>query len=258
MRFGFICITILLVLLVSLWPADRKVQAQEGVPTATIELPPVQGISSPLNGAVVNGIVNITGTSSTAWELSFSYRDNPVETWFLLAQSTEPISEQILFTWDTGGLTNGYYRLRLIVIGSQTREEYINQVLVDSGRNLEEPTQTETPEPVWTLTPDALATTMKLALTLASQVTLTPTPGEALVEKTSTPVFAIETQEFVFGTETATLVPPILTEIPLRSNPALITDQDLIVSIARGAVFMLTFFFAAGLAVLLTRKKRNK
>lgn len=258
MRLFFFSITILLVLIVTFWPADRNAKAQEGVPTATLELPPVQGISSPVDGAVVNGIVNITGTSSTAWELSFSYRDNPVETWFLLAQSTDPVSEQILFTWDTGGLTNGYYRLRLIVIGSQTREEYINLVLVDSARNLYDPTQTESPVPIGTATPDALATTMKLALTLASQATLTPTPGEAQAETTSTPELAIATLELEPATETATPVPPILTEFPLRSNPALITDQDMFFSIARGAVFVLVFFFAAGAAVLLTRKKRNR
>lgn len=259
MRPGFInIITILLVLLLSFWPADQKVQAQEGVPTATMELPPVQGISSPLSGAVVNGVVNISGTSSTAWELSFSYRDNPVETWFLLAQSAEPVSEQTLFAWDTGGLTNGYYRLRLIVIDTQTREEYINTVLVDSGRNFTEPTQSITPEPAGTPTPDALATTMKLALTLASQSTLTPTPGEVQAEITATPELPIETQGLVIGTETATPIPLILTQFPMAANPALLSNQDLFYSIVRGLLFVLAFFFAAGMALMLTWKKRSR
>lgn len=78
-------------------------------------------ISRPGVGDTVSGVVTILGSASSStfdrYELSFAYDPNPTDTWFPIG---EPISTQVSFgrlgLWDTSGITDGIYALRLTVI----------------------------------------------------------------------------------------------------------------------------------------------
>ena len=76
-------------------------------------------ISSPMDGQVVQGQLTISGTVSalgfSSYELAFAYEDDPTQTWFMLTDSSQPVFEGELGTWDTNALTDGNYILRLKV-----------------------------------------------------------------------------------------------------------------------------------------------
>lgn len=77
-------------------------------------------IDAPSPGQSVEGIVTIAGTADhpafVRYALSFSYADNPTDTWFRLG---EPLPTRVrqgtLGLWDTTDLTPGVYALRLQV-----------------------------------------------------------------------------------------------------------------------------------------------
>ena len=76
-------------------------------------------ISNPVEGSLVQGTVNIVGKTDvngfSGYELEFTYDPNTIETWFLIARSTERVNDGQLATWDTSNLTDGDYLLRLRV-----------------------------------------------------------------------------------------------------------------------------------------------
>jgi hypothetical protein len=77
-------------------------------------------ITSPLEGAVLNGLVPITGSAThpqfTRYELAFGYSPNPTDTWFSIqAPSTSQVINEVLGTWDTTKISDGLYVLRLRV-----------------------------------------------------------------------------------------------------------------------------------------------
>src|SRR5574341_1764171 len=80
----------------------------------------VAAITAPLEGAVVSGFVPVIGTAThpqfQRYELAFGYDPNPTDTWFSLG---EPFASQVvndvLGRWDTTGLSDGTYLLRLRV-----------------------------------------------------------------------------------------------------------------------------------------------
>src|SRR6266567_3674934 len=77
-------------------------------------------ITSPLDGAILNGLVPITGTAThrqfQRYELAFAYSPNPTGTWFPLqaAVNTQVVNE-IIGRWDTTQISDGLYSLRLRV-----------------------------------------------------------------------------------------------------------------------------------------------
>ncbi len=48
-------------------------------------------------------------------ELSFTYQDDPRQTWFLVAESNRPLNGQSMAEWDTNTISDGDYLLRLVV-----------------------------------------------------------------------------------------------------------------------------------------------
>jgi hypothetical protein len=74
-------------------------------------------ITSPESGQIVQGLVIVTGSAIvlgiSSYELSFAYQDDPTGTWFSLQNSSLPVFESELGTWDTTTLTDGDYSLRL-------------------------------------------------------------------------------------------------------------------------------------------------
>jgi hypothetical protein len=91
------------------WPAQQE------QPTAE---PPAASLQSPLSGQALQGIVAVTGrlpAEGFRWaELSFTYDQDPRQTWFLIAEFSQPVAGE-LAEWDTTVLTDGQYLLRLLV-----------------------------------------------------------------------------------------------------------------------------------------------
>ena len=84
------------------------------------QAPGYADITNPAAGEAIFGLVTIEGSadhpSFVSYELSFAYKPNPEDTWFSIMQSIQtPVSEGRLGLWDTTGITDGTYQLRLRV-----------------------------------------------------------------------------------------------------------------------------------------------
>jgi hypothetical protein len=167
-------------------------------------------ITSPAAGDAIQGSVNVLGTSNltgfVSMELAFAYASNPTETWFLIATSDQPVNNGTLGIWDTTGITDGVYSLRLRVYLT----EGSHQDAVIAGLRVRNYTPIETATPVETLTP-----TPEL---------VEPTPI-ANATPTSTPF------------PTPTLLP---------TNPAMVTTGDVNNSLVYGALTAIIVFSLFG------------
>lgn len=113
---------ILIMLVVSgLMSRSLSVHAQDAVPTPE----KVNIFHSPTSGTALQGIILIEGEypleGITNAALSFSYKDDPRDTWFPIHEVESPDVMQFSYEWDTTTLTDGDYTLRIIVIGDQHR-----------------------------------------------------------------------------------------------------------------------------------------
>jgi len=156
--------TLLILLLLLL---HSPVLAQVGQPGAP-------GINDPLPGDVLQGVVNIVGTTDitgfSSAEIAFSYNDDTTSTWFLIATTNGPSTDQLLTTWDTSSITDGTYTLRLRVI--LTDSEHLD--ILDPGLRVRNYTPIETPTPAPTA-PQATALP-----TITPTETPFPTPTQLL------------------------------------------------------------------------------
>jgi hypothetical protein len=133
------------------------------------------------------------------------------DTWFLIYESDEAITDGEMTQWDTSTITDGEYKLRLVVTlqdGSQLTND-INNLRV---RNYT-PIETNTPEP-----------------------NATRAPGD-------TPIPTI--------TPTSTITPLPPTATPLPPNPAIISSQEILLSLGKGALLTVSFFALLGLYQLI-------
>ena len=196
-------IPILLVLLIphtvmAMWKSQPQLQTS-AASNASIE--------TPVAGQAVQGSVVVSGNTGTegfqSFEVDFSYKDDPTNTWFLIQEGTTPIQNGVLAVWDTTTITDGDYTLRLLVTltdGAQV-EVLVNDLRV---RNYS-PIETVTPSP----TP--------FYVTLAPGIPAAP----SIAEHTPTP----------------TLTPYPLTPTPLPTNPAVITSSQMVLTLGKGAAF---------------------
>ncbi len=97
-------------------PHSLAARAQESAPT----------MSSPVAGQALQGQVIISGSTGAlnfgSAEVAFAYASDPSNTWFLIQELTQPVTDGVLATWDTTKITDGAYVLRLRVFrtdGSQ-------------------------------------------------------------------------------------------------------------------------------------------
>ena len=215
--------------------AATSVSAQEGDSTPTplptpaefFEQPTLQaavpsiGISYPSQGETLAGIVPISGTITlpglTLWELSFSYAENPNDTWFLLKSGTEKLSGE-LYSWDTRLLTDGDYTLRLRVLFSDaSRDILVSPVKV---RNYTEDISIPTllPTATSTLPATATATIEPLETTAPSTPSMRPTP----------------------------------TQLP--ANPAILENKIIFASLLRGASYTALAFAILGILLYLRQR----
>ena len=187
------------------------------------------GLTAPVEGAVLQGTVEITGslgtTGFTSAELAFGYSGDPTDTWFLLQNYPQPAEPGIQFTWNTTTLTDGDYRLRLrAVTADGSTEDYIVGNLHIRNR---------------TAMPSATP-----AETGATQATETSLPAEpAISEAEISPV----TETLAAPTEVRSTPTPALT------NPVEMTTEGVYSSLGRGALLALALFAILGLWLRLRR-----
>ncbi len=168
---------LLLVVCVALGTASHQLtQAQEA---GTVR------IAEPIAGARLTGRVTITGSATHPdfryYELAFAYDPDPTGTWFTLQPPTDsPMVSGVLGQWDTTGIVDGLYAIRLRVYVSERNfvETVVRGLRVD---NTPVPTATLSPstETPPTVTPIPLATPTAIRLpTLApTRPPASPSPG---------------------------------------------------------------------------------
>jgi hypothetical protein len=143
-------------------------------------------ISNPVEGSLVQNLVSITGKTDvngfSRHEVEFSYNSSPVETWFLLSRSSQPVRDGQLAQWDTSTLTDGDYtiRLRVFFTDGSWRDATVLGIRVRNYTS----TQTPVPTPTERLIPTTLPTG---AYTPTSSPMPTPSPLPENTAKISMP-----------------------------------------------------------------------
>jgi hypothetical protein len=108
-------------------------------------------ILEPRGGEAIQGVYTIMGSAShpafIGYQLSFAYSDDPTQTWFLLGERQDtPVIEGGLGLWDTTGITDGDYRLRLEVY---LENDNLIEVIVEGVRIRNQSLiETATPAPI--------------------------------------------------------------------------------------------------------------
>ncbi len=132
-------------------------------------------VTAPLPGSALQGVVLVTGTTDVpgfvSAEVAFTYQDDPTSTWFPISSSSLPIQDGMLATWDTTGITDGNYilRLRVILSDGTSRDALVTSLRVRNYTPVETPTPLPTqpqatPLPTITLTPSPFPTPTALGV----------------------------------------------------------------------------------------------
>ncbi len=188
-------------------------------------------ITAPASGDVLQGLVNIMGTSAAdgflSSELAFAYASDiaseagSTSTWFLIYQTDSPVTDGLLAAWDTTLVTDGDYHLRLRVT---LEDGSILEALV-TGLRIRNQLPTETP--ALTSTPEQTATSEFAPLSIASPLPPTPQPAP-----------------------TSTRLP---TPTPLPPNPASLTDSQIYAFLIRA--ILATFLVFIIIAIILRLRR---
>lgn len=210
----FLLITVLLLLIPSSSAIGQVISTRKGE------------IRSQVDGQAIFGIVPVEGNTLVegffSWELNYGFVEDTTGTWFLIAESVEPINDGLLAEWDTTQITDGDYNLRLTLFLEEGRRSHTT-VRGLRVRNYS-PIETDTPEPTLTSTP----------------YTVTPLPSNT-PSPTQIP--------------TATAIPPTIT--PLPTNSLELPSTALSNSMMRGAAGVLALFIVIGLYTSIKRTLRK-
>lgn len=202
----------LFAILLVIFLLPQPVLAQEGADLA---------ITSPEADQIVQGLVIVSGTVTvlgfSSYELSFAYKDDPTGTWFTLQNSSLPVFDGELGTWDTTTLTDGNYslRLRVFLLDGSVQETIVTDLRV---RNY-------TAVPTSTFTPTA-------------------TPFAEIVAPTAQLIAPL----------LATVTPSHPTPTPFPPNPAGLTVPSISEALGRGAILSLLLILVVGLILRLRRE----
>jgi len=202
----------LVAILLVIFLLPQPVLAQEGADLA---------ITSPEADQIVQGLVIVSGTVTvlgfSSYELSFAYKDDPTGTWFTLQNSSLPVFDGELGTWDTTTLTDGDYKLRLRVflLDGSTQETIVTDLRV---RNY--------------------------TAVLTSTFTPTATPFAEIVAPTAQLIAPLP----------ATATPSHPTPTPFPSNPAGLTVPSISEALGRGAILSLLLILVVSLILRLRRE----
>lgn len=120
-------------------------------PNAFAQAPGYAEITSPLGGEALRGIVTIEGSAShpafKSYTLSFTYELPEPYDWFPIGNASETqVTAGKLSLWDTTGISDGNYQLRLVVEleNGSSLETIVHGLRI---RN-ETPVETSTPTPI--------------------------------------------------------------------------------------------------------------
>lgn len=170
-------------------------------------------LTSPSGGEAIRGLFPVTGTTSINnfrnAELLFRYHGDRTGTWFLIYESAEAVTDDIIYQWDTTTITDGDYDLSLLVTRKNNKQE---QTIIQGIRVRNySPIETSTPGPTVT---DAANTDLPVQ-----------TP---VLEATQTDALTVA-----------------ITPTPIPPNEIIITETDLRDSLLRGVagVFAVTIIF---------------
>ena len=178
-------------------------------------------ITSPLAGDILRGEVTITGTTDIenflSAQLDFTYASNPAGNWFTLQTVSQPVLSSALAIWNTEAISDGDYILRLRVnLTDGTFQEVTVPVKVQNDT----PISTPTLEPA-TPTPDSITVQIPTPFLLAAS----PTPTEV----------------------------PRPTPTALPTNPVSLHQNEILISLGRGALVIIGIFIFAGLIIRVRR-----
>lgn len=160
---------------------------------ALVQAQAANGITQPLSGETVAGVVMVQGTAVhpdyLRYELAFRNISNPTTDWIVFAEGSEPVNQGTLAVWDTtvgrdvGApvFPDGLYQLRLRVVRADFNyDEYFVTDLVVANAS---PTMTPTAAADATSAPDtavpAAATAVFQQPTALPSLTPFPTPTPA-------------------------------------------------------------------------------
>jgi hypothetical protein len=160
---------------------------------ALVQAQAANGITQPVSGETVAGVVMVQGTAVhpdyLRYELAFRNISNPTADWIVFAEGSEPVNQGTLAVWDTtvgrgvGApvFPDGLYQLRLRVVRADFNyDEYFVTDLVVANAS---PTMTPTAAADATSAPDtavpAAATAVFQQPTALPSLTPFPTPTPA-------------------------------------------------------------------------------
>lgn len=148
-------------------------------------------ITSPQSLSSVRGTVSVTGSAlhPQFQRYELYYTAEPGENWVFIGEAkTTPVANGLLGTWETGGLPDGNYSLRLRVVRQDGNyDEGFARNITVANRTPPTPVPSDTPaelptlppaiEGVFTPTPDVEATSTPIAVDQPEIPTPTPRPS---------------------------------------------------------------------------------
>ena len=140
-------------------------------------------VISVVDGQAIRGVVPIEGNTKiegfVAWEISYGYANDTTGTWFLLAESFEPVVNDLLTNWETIKISDGDYNLRLTIFLEQEEpvHTFVQNVRIRNYTPMEtDSAQPTITQPIYTDTPS----TGQNQLETSIPPTLTPLPTNVL------------------------------------------------------------------------------
>jgi hypothetical protein len=205
--------------MLNLYVLSMKILATFFLLIAALQAAPA--ISSPVSGQFLRGKVDVTGRTDipnfVSAQLDFGYASDPADNWFTIQTFSQPVADGVLTTWDTTFISDGDYNLRLRIL----LQDGTFQDVTVTDLHIRNYT-TDTPTPI-------LETPTEI------QPSSFPTP---MLLDTSDPPTAL----------------PRATPTSLPANPASVSEEEIYVSLKRGALVVLILFLFFG---LVTRFRRS-
>jgi hypothetical protein len=139
-------------------------------------------VISPRAGEAVQGRIEISGITETDGfqraEIEFRYTNDPKETWFLIAETDQPVNPGKITDWDTSVITDGNYDLRVTVF----LKDGNGLTKVVSGIRIRNYSPIETPTPSESgVTPESLSSVSTIVPTRTPRPTQPALPANSAV-----------------------------------------------------------------------------
>jgi len=231
--------------------------------TSTAEVKTLNGIVTPIKDSIIRGVVAISGTSTAAWELSFSYEENQAGTWFPISKSDIPVLGGKFTDWDTTTLTDGIYYLQLSTFLAGVNSNYVYKLWIGNNIPSETPTETQTvTRTITTTSTKVLPTTRTPSATISPSVPpvmevtgiIDPTENNfnsitlTISQATITTPY-LETVDSQSLSPTLDILPKPFLNSPTIANPATILIGNIFLSLIIGISSVLLVFVIIGLLI---------